>query len=139
MNINYEKTAFVLIKPPSKVVSTHKINNRHEHIKLIETAKHNELLLYYSHVIKKGNKYYTDQPLIVDEESAKNYIDMFSDNTEKEDSVEVQPSVQVAPPITEERSLVCPFCNKKMSSTPGRTLHIKSKHPDKLDEYKGML
>lgn len=29
----------------------------------------------------------------------------------------------------------CPYCRKKMSSTSGRTLHVKSAHPDKYLDY----
>jgi hypothetical protein len=33
----------------------------------------------------------------------------------------------------------CPFCSACPTSSPGRTLHVKSKHPDRLKEYlKGM-
>lgn len=35
--------------------------------------------------------------------------------------------------------LTCPFCKVGVSSTLGRTLHVKNQHPDKVDEYKGLL
>ena len=37
--------------------------------------------------------------------------------------------------INSSTSLFCPFCNKRLNSTPGRTNHVKSKHPEKLQEY----
>jgi hypothetical protein len=31
--------------------------------------------------------------------------------------------------------LSCPFCGQSVSSTPGRTLHVKGKHPERFEEY----
>ena len=36
-------------------------------------------------------------------------------------------------------ALFCPYCDHPINSTPGRTLHVKSKHPDKLEEYQEWL
>lgn len=137
-NINYDKSAFILICPPSKVVSTHRIKNRQEHAKLVEAAKNQHLLLYYSHVIKKGNKFYTDEPLIVDEETAESYLSNLS-MEHISTAVEIQQSTPSTNYSDPDDQLTCPFCHKKMTSTPGRTLHIKHKHPDRLKEYKDML
>lgn len=138
MTIEYEKLAFVLIKPPSKVVSTHRVKNRKEHISLIEAAKNQTLLLYYAHVKKKGNKFYVNEPLIVDDESAKNYLGSLVD-VANDVEVEVKHKPALSDSIIDGQSLVCPFCHKKMTSTPGRTLHIKHKHPERYEEYKDML
>lgn len=35
--------------------------------------------------------------------------------------------------------LSCPFCKAAVSSTSGRTLHVKNQHPERLDEYKAIL
>lgn len=35
--------------------------------------------------------------------------------------------------------LTCPFCKSGVSSTSGRTLHVKNQHPDKIDEYNKLL
>lgn len=136
--IDYEKLAFILIKPPAKVVSTHKIKNKKEHASLLEAAKHQSLLIYYAHVKKKGNKYFADEPLIIDEESAKNYMMSIGSLDTKSEEVEVKHQQSIED-IDSEQSLICPFCKKKMNSTPGRTLHIKHKHPDRFKEYKDML
>lgn len=39
----------------------------------------------------------------------------------------------------ENNVLSCPYCDKTVTSTPGRTLHVKNKHPDKFDEYRSSL
>lgn len=35
--------------------------------------------------------------------------------------------------------LSCPFCKTAVSSTSGRTLHVKNQHADRQDEYKALL
>ncbi len=35
--------------------------------------------------------------------------------------------------------LSCPFCRASVSSTSGRTLHVKNQHPERQDEYKAIL
>lgn len=114
----YSEVAFMLVRPPKKkVVSTHQIRNKSEHTKLVEDAKAKGLYVYYADVVKRNGKYFVGRPWIIDWDSMP---------TENE--------------VSEKKSsaLECPFCNKTMSSTPGRTLHVKSKHPDRLDEYKRM-
>lgn len=139
----YDELAFVLVKPPSRVISTHKVTNRSEHVDLIKMAQKRGLFLYYATVEQRENKYYAKQPWIVDWESV------------PEDGVpKVQPKRTAPPPPdpepdeepesddsveTTDDGLSCPFCGKTMSSTPGRTLHVKSKHPDKLEEYRQMI
>lgn len=137
-SLNYDELAFILIRPPATVVSSHRIKNRQQHTSLLETAKNNNLLLYYSHATKKDSKYIVDEPLIIDEESAKN----FKKTKSSKDEVEKQVT-KTQTPISKEQQpdidLRCPFCNKKMTSTPGRTLHVKHKHPEKYKEYKDGL
>jgi hypothetical protein len=58
------------------------------------------------------------------------------------DSVPAQVSGEPLPPPDPKQwdgGLSCPFCRKKVSSTPGRTLHIKQLHPDHLQEYLDLL
>lgn len=147
-NINYEKVAFVLIKPPSTVVSTHRIDNRDKHDKLIRAARDQGLILYYAKVSKRGQTYSTEGPLIADEDS----VTMFQAGltpTDKEETVSAgytlptrpatpEPAVWVQPgtPPDSNDDLRCPYCKSGMSSTSGLTLHVKSKHPEHFSEYK---
>lgn len=138
---NYKDTAFVLVKPPSKVVSTHIIKDKKEYLKLIEVAKAKNLLLYFSKVVKRNGKLFATEPLDIDPESIKNYE---SDHDVVEEQIE-EPKTYVSDGKIDnetnfnDEDIKCPYCNKKMTSTPGRTLHVKHKHPDKFEEYKGML
>jgi hypothetical protein len=141
MNINkidYNNTAFVLIKPPTRIISTHKIKNKQQHIELIETARSKSCLLYYSGIVNRDGKNYATDPLILDENTIITMVDQQLEPVII--TVEDKPGDFKAPkaisPAVETDDLRCPFCNKKMSSTPGRTLHVKHKHPELFDQYK---
>jgi len=140
-NLPYDRLIFCLVKPPSYIISKHTIDNLNEYKSLVNKAKNDNLLLYYA-IIDKANK----QPhvistwLIVDD--TVNTIQVKPEHINNEDSEdvnfnEVPNKSQVQK--TKQLGMHCPFCNKKMNSTPGRTLHVKNKHPDKLDEYRSML
>ena len=138
--IDYNNTAFVLIKPPTRVVSTHKLKNKQEHIELIETARNKSCLIYYSGIVNLAGKYYAQDPLILDENT------IFTSSNHQSEPIKIpierQPDEQRQPPADEVESvddLRCPFCNKKMNSTPGRTLHVKHKHPERFEEYKATI
>lgn len=121
----YDQVAFLLVKPPSRVISSHQIKNRKEHVDLLEKAKQKKYVVYYADVKKRDGKYFAVQPWIVDFESVDNLYGPVEDLGKPAPTEEVEDTNEIR----------CPFCNKKMSSTPGRTLHVKSKHPDKYDEY----
>jgi len=133
-NINYDKVAFVLIKPPSTVISTHRIDNRDKHDKLIRAARDQGLILYYAKVSKRGQTYCTEGPLIADEDSV-NMYEAGLTPTDKVESVEI-PKTVAGTPLDSNGDLHCPYCKSEMSSTSGLTLHIKSKHPEHFSEYK---
>lgn len=132
----YELVAFILVRPPSKVISTHKIHNKTEHSKLIEDAVSRGLYVYYADVQKADGKYYAKHPWIVDWDSVPEeggIPNRPSKKTKKKTkSEETEP--RKASPVSDD-TLKCPFCGKIVSSTPGRTLHVKCKHPDRLEEY----
>jgi hypothetical protein len=122
----YDQVAFLLVKPPSRVISSHQIKNRKEHAALLEKAKEKKYVVYYADVKKQDGKFFAVQPWIVDFESVDNLYGPVEElGKEKPDTGEVEDKDEIR----------CPFCKKKMSSTPGRTLHVKSKHPDKYEEY----
>jgi hypothetical protein len=119
-DIVYKKTAFVLLKAPSRIISIHLPKNKREHAKLLERAKQSGYYLYYAPAEPRDGKYVAQQPWQLD-------WDSIPEEPEPEEEQE---------PIDE---LVCPFCGKKVNSTPGRTLHVKSRHPEKLEAYKKWL
>tara|TARA_R110000868_G_scaffold150227_8_gene373274 strand:- start:3699 stop:4355 length:657 start_codon:yes stop_codon:yes gene_type:complete len=154
----YDSVAFLLVKI-SRIVSTHQIRDRKGHMELLEIAKSKKLTVYFTDVKKIGGKWYTTLPWIVDFESVDNLfgpIENFSNDKHKpkprkvklriekdseddleEDIVDIMEKVEEVNETEPEeiKGLLCPFCDKIMNSTPGRTLHVKSKHPDKYDEY----
>lgn len=143
----YNSVAFILVKPPSKVLGHFQIKNKKEHKELLEKAKQKQALVYYADVIIRDGKYFASHPWVVDFDSVDQMygpVEEYKPESnikdekptayqEAEDTVEEQ--VEEAPTTVVDDQLSCPFCGKKMNSTPGRTLHVKSKHPDKYEEY----
>lgn len=155
----YDSVVFLLVKAPSKVVSTHQIRDRKCHMELLEIAKSKKLMVYFTDVKKVGGKWYTTLPWVVDFESVDNLfgpVENFRNDKHKPKSRKVRPRIKKDSEDDWEEDVVdimekveevnetepeeikgslCPFCDKKCSSTSGLTLHLKSKHPDKYDEY----
>jgi hypothetical protein len=127
--VNYKHTAFVLIKPPSRVISYHLIKTTAEHQQLIDKAIESGQCLYSAPITKKNGKYVATQPWQLETDTIPNEI--------------LQPAKDDIAPETptqdEPDGLYCPFCKKTMASTSGRTLHVKSSHPDQLQEYQTWL
>lgn len=133
--VDYDNVAFLMINPkaPSKVISTHQVRNRGDHQKLLQTAFKKRCVLYYASVEKKDGKHYAVEPWLVDFDS----VDALYDEKGK-------PKVKLGsksskPEKTGKGGLFCPYCDHTINSTPGRTLHVKSKHPDKIEEYQEWL
>lgn len=120
--IDYNKTIFMLARPHGSIVTTRKVNDRSEHQKLITEAKRKGLYVYYSSVVQFGDRYLAGYPKIVDWESVP-------------DSAPPPKSKRSKTQIDIKHELNCPYCSKRLSSTPGRTNHVKAKHPEKLEEY----
>lgn len=127
--------AFVLVKAPSKIISTHKIDDRVGHQELLEKARERGLYLYYAETHCVEGKIFAKQPWLIDWESVAN-------NTKQQTEPVSTPVINKEPgpdPIESQKNeidLSCPFCGKPCTSTPGRTLHIKSKHPEQFEKYK---
>jgi len=119
-DITYKRTAFVLVKAPSKIISSHLPKSKKEHQSLLRKAKENGYYLYYAPAEARDGKYLIKEPWVLDWDSVPEIV-------EKEPELE---------PINE---LECPFCGKELRSTPGRTLHVKGHHPDRLEEYQAWL
>lgn len=121
----YGQVAFLLVKPPSHVVSTHQIHNRNEHSKLLEKAKAKNYFVYHADVQRQEDgKFCAIPPWIIDWESVDNIYGP-PENLGK--------GVSKPKPKTEteyKTELFCPFCNKQCTSKPGLTLHLKAKHQD---------
>jgi hypothetical protein len=124
----YDEIAFLLKKPfHSIVISKHRIKNRAQHVELLKKAKKKKCYIYFANVENKDGKWMAVEPHTIDWESVDNIhgsIDGIGKDNIISDSV-----------IDNVNGLVCPYCDKAMSSTPGRTLHVKSKHADKYEEY----
>lgn len=147
----YNSVAFLIVKPPSKVLGHYQIHNKKEHKELLKKALDKKALVYYCDVVVKEGEYTTPNPWVVDYDSVRSLYGSL--NSKKPDSniKSPKPHKYVEPQIIEEQvddqpdepsaneapvdEMRCPFCGKKMNSTPGRTLHIKSKHPDMYNEY----
>lgn len=156
----YNSVMFILAKQNRIIISTHRIKGRKEHLELIDKAKKKGCFLYYADVIQIDGKWYTCLQWIVDWESvgepeqieitAKPRVIKSSkrnqDDEDDQDDVDEyykDESEQEPEPVSDEpeqepkrkSEISCPFCGKKVTSTPGRTLHVKSAHPDKYQEY----
>ena len=124
--IDLKHTAFIVVKPPSRIISQHKLKTDTEYAELVGKAREVGHCLYSAPMMKRDGKYYATQPW-----------QLHPDTIPQESRAEVTEVVEVAqvPGQTQPDQLCCPFCNKLISSTAGRTLHVKSNHPDKIEEY----
>lgn len=157
--INYKKTAFALVKPPSRVISYHIAKTAADHQKLIDKALDAEYCLYYTQVSRSGGKYIAQQPWQLDEatlpaigegsepkgQAGTSKPSKGASKTKKpqnpKKASKPKKSEKVAPSKKAATSdgVSCPFCDKPMSSASGRTLHVKSSHPDRIQEYNKWL
>lgn len=133
--IAYSKTAFLLVEPPSRVISAHQAKNRQDHKALIAKANVKGLYLYYADVKCRDGKYYAVKPWIVDWETVPEHPEEIAKREAQQEKKKAKEATKEVPETPEQDSLTCPYCSKRMSSTSGLTLHIKSKHPDKLNKH----
>jgi Zn finger protein HypA/HybF involved in hydrogenase expression len=148
-----DDTIHVLIKPPSKIISTHILETKREYLDLLKEAKSKKYLIYYAKYTVHDGEYTTEQPLLLDWESFKNINpntklqshdkpqDTPQDNQGSEDPEpkEIKGKPKEKTGDISEKEMRCPHCDQKFSSTSGRTLHIKSKHPEKTLTLSGTL
>lgn len=128
--IDYDWTVFLECPPcmgPSPL-KHHRCKNRAEHQELLEAVKKRKNYLYYGAVAKVDGKCVARPPFIIDWDSIPEHPDELKKQEEKPKD-----------PKRWDRGLSCPFCGIEVSSTPGRTLHVKAQHPERLDEYQKLL
>lgn len=145
----YDSVMFLLVRPNRTIASTHRVRNKKEHTELLDKARSKKLQLYYADVMQIDGRWYTSPHWIIDWDSVDEPVEAVyeakpremkrtkvvaveSEELELEEPKEPEEVVQVEPARDE---ISCPFCDKKMTSTPGRTLHVKSAHPDRYQEY----
>jgi nucleoid-associated protein YejK len=113
------KTAYILIEPPSRVVSVHVCDTEEDVKKVMLQASKKHCLVYSASTTKNGDRLNVEQPFKLLEESLSNVTyNQFRSNKKTD----------LSNTLEEESGLVCPYCNKKMSSTSGLTNHINAKH-----------
>lgn len=123
--IQYNSMAFIIIKPPSRIISTHFIKNRDEHIDLLRKAKDKKCLVYYANI---DDSYNVIQPWLLDRESIDNFKIIHDHGFENQVEPESESEPEPEPEPESKVDLRCHICGKLCHSTSGLTLHIKSKH-----------
>ncbi len=118
--MDFVELVFAFVKPPSRIISYHRPTNCREHQELIQQAREKGVLLYYAKAKKQGIKYVTSEPWKLEYETL-------------EASKPKPKPKSKSKPESRPDDLSCPYCDKIFRSKPGRTLHIKSKHADKID------
>jgi aspartate carbamoyltransferase regulatory subunit len=129
MDFDYQNMVFVLVKPPAKVISTHRLKDKSQYLDLLVKARDKKCLIYYSDIVKIKGKYCARDPITIDVQSLGN-IDL-SDQAETVVSYASEAPTSHSAEVA-DMSLKCPYCGKTMSSTSGKTLHIKHKHPEQI-------
>ncbi len=127
---DYNKIALIEETPGSRRrIDIHRVKDRIEHNKLIVEVKKRHNYLWYAKVEKREDDYIAVPPFLIDWD------------TVPDKPYDSKPEAPPPPPDPKKWSggLSCPFCRKIVTSTPGRTLHVKSEHPEKLQEYLEML
>lgn len=150
MSIDYRNMVLLILRhhpSPSRgsLVSMHRVRDRKGHQKILSKAFKKRCVVYYARVLEdeESGKQVVSYPWVADLESFDALFEM--DGTPKV-SMPERRKVLKKKPITDKPSetidkdgIYCPFCTHSVSSTPGRTLHVKSKHPERLEEYKKWL
>lgn len=131
--IDYKKSAFILVRAPSRVTSTRKISSQAQHKQLLKEALEKGLLLYHAPIVKQGGKELAKQPWILDKNSVPKAGPVLPTRHKVDMSEDDEPEADDKPKTM--AGIFCPYCEKPMKSTSGRTLHVKNQHPDKFEEY----
>jgi len=126
--MDYKTTVFIIVKPPSKIVSAHRVSNRSEHDDLLTKARQNSNCLYYASAVTKNGRQYAKQPWVLDLDSVVNPPDV----QKKEPVASSEPKttesvVHVSEQLKQAQGeFFCKTCGKKCSSKSGLTLHYKA-------------
>lgn len=122
-----ERKVYFMKKPYATHMATSYIaHTKADRAMLIEQAKNSGMHLYYGTVGPNRTLIY---PLILEWDSVKDVAPLPEKKSDK-------PTIPVKPALNGND---CPFCGKSISSTPGRTLHVKHAHADRLEEYNDLL
>ncbi len=126
---DYDWTVF-LESPPGTCypIKHHRCRNKAEHAELLEAVRKRNNYLWYGGVVKVEGKYQNRPPFLIDWDSVPDHPTEAQKQEEKPKD-----------PKRWDCGLSCPFCAVTVSSTPGRTLHVKSQHPERFEEYQGLL
>lgn len=143
--VDYDNTAFFLGTP--SIGTLRRLHNRAEHQMLLATARRTGVYVWYADVRRDDGRCYVQPPYLVDWDSVPDKTTPpqrtsvpLSGQTDDDDVV-VQASIDtVAARAVAARRVVlldlnCPYCGKQVHSAPGRTNHVKAKHPEKYDDY----
>lgn len=156
---------FLVEQATNRKLSTHRCRDRRDHLRLLQIALERNCHLYYGTVVHRDGRYLVYPPLIVDFDSvpelpkekfmATAFVCPHCDKKmssasgrtlhikNKHGTIAKQsvpaakeaPKPKETPQGSEPSSLKCPYCEKISTSAPGRTLHVKSKHPEKFADY----
>ena len=113
------KTAYVLIEPPSRIVSVHICETDDDIKKVMSHASKKNCLVYIASTTKNGERLNVEQPFRLIEETLNNVVYKQKQSGKNANISEI---------LEEASGFICPYCNKKMSSASGLTNHINAKH-----------
>jgi hypothetical protein len=125
-NIDYNWTAFLEKTPSGVLVRWFRCRDRAEHAALVDEVKNRGRYLWYAQVRRVDDRYQAVHPHLIDWDSVPDH---------PQDNKTRQEKAQAPDPSKWDGGLSCPFCRRQVSSTPGRTLHVKHDHPERLEEY----
>lgn len=131
--LDYAWTAFLECPQYSRnPIKQYQCGTRAEHQELVEAVKKRGNYLYYGAAVKVDNKFQVNSSLLIlDWDTVPEHPDEIKRQAEDK--------VRAKDPKKWDGGLSCPFCRVEVSSTPGRTLHVKAAHPERLDEYYDLL
>ncbi len=131
--VDYNWTVFLECPPGLNLcpIRHHRCRSKADHTELIEAVKKRKNYLWYGAVKKVDGKYQVHPPFMIDWESVPEH----PDEVKKQEEQAAKPK----DPKRWDGGLSCSFCGVEVSSTPGRTLHVKAAHPERLEEYQALL
>lgn len=145
MDLDLKKMAFIVVRPPAKVLSTRTLKNKAELQQLLTEATNGGHLVYAAEITKTNGRLIAGNVWRLISEIPKLPIFQPEPRPTEPRSTEVQPSrphdtAEPNRPVTAKERvelatqgiLTCKYCGQTFTSTSGRTLHIKAKHRDKL-------
>lgn len=130
-----EKGYCVLTKPYSRIpLYGYAYTNQSEYLQIVKEARAKSLYLYKcgGRTSSYNGNIYSQLPWIIEWDTVPE-----PGQAPKIPDQQIECNTNIDQPI--ELGMFCPFCRIPVSSKPGRTLHVKSKHPDRMNEYEQLL